>query len=132
MATEPLLLLFDIDGTLVTGAAEAHAQALHEALQAVHGVDARRVPIPIPPAGRTDPEISRAHAVVGSTANGLEIQDLGSLNGTWVNGERISGPARLVPGDVVKIGATRIQVVSVGDGEAASDWNPADALLEHR
>src|SRR5436309_11842526 len=60
MATEPLLLLFDIDGTLVTGAAEAHAQALHEALQAVHGVDARRVPIPIPPAGRTDPEIARA------------------------------------------------------------------------
>jgi class 3 adenylate cyclase len=67
-----------------------------------------------------DPEISRAHAVVGSTANGLEIQDLGSLNGTWVNGERISGPTLLVPGDVVKIGATRIQVVSVGDGEAAS------------
>src|SRR5437763_1045979 len=60
MASEPLLLLFDIDGTLVTGAAEAHAQALHEALRAVHGVDARRVPIPIPPAGRTDPEIARA------------------------------------------------------------------------
>lgn len=56
----PLLLLFDIDGTLVTGAAEAHAQALHEALRLVHGVDARRVSIPIPPAGRTDPEIARA------------------------------------------------------------------------
>src|SRR5437763_3781420 len=60
MASEPLLLLFDIDGTLLTGAAEAHAQALHEALRAVHAVDARRVPIPIPPAGRTDPEIARA------------------------------------------------------------------------
>src|SRR5437660_1327601 len=60
MAAEPLLLLFDIDGTLVSGAAEAHAQALHEALQAVHGVDARRVPIPIPPAGRTDPETAWA------------------------------------------------------------------------
>ena len=56
----PLLLLFDIDGTLVTGAAEAHAEALHEALRLVHGVDARRMSIPIPPAGRTDPEIARA------------------------------------------------------------------------
>jgi phosphoglycolate phosphatase len=56
----PLLLLFDIDGTLLTGAAEAHAQALHEALGLVHAVDARRVSIPISPAGRTDPEIARA------------------------------------------------------------------------
>jgi len=56
----PLLLLFDIDGTLLGGAATAHAQALHEALRIVHGVDARQVRIPIPPAGRTDPEIARA------------------------------------------------------------------------
>ena len=60
MSPAQLLLLFDIDGTLVSGAAEAHAQALHEALQAVHGVDARRVGMPIAPAGRTDPEIARA------------------------------------------------------------------------
>jgi phosphoglycolate phosphatase-like HAD superfamily hydrolase len=56
----PLLLLFDIDGTLLGGAATAHAQALHEALRTVHGVDARRVKIPIDPSGRTDPEIARA------------------------------------------------------------------------
>ncbi len=55
-----MLLLFDIDGTLVSGATEAHAEALHEALRAVHGVDARRVRMPIAPAGRTDPEIARA------------------------------------------------------------------------
>jgi class 3 adenylate cyclase len=61
-----------------------------------------------------DPEMSRAHAVVGPTADGLEIQDLGSLNGTWVNGERISGSLRLERGDVIKIGATRIEVLSVG------------------
>ena len=55
-----MLLLFDIDGTLVSGATEAHAESLHQALVAVHGVDARRTPIPISPAGRTDPEIARA------------------------------------------------------------------------
>jgi class 3 adenylate cyclase len=62
-----------------------------------------------------DPEVSRAHAVIGPTADGLEIQDLGSLNGTWVNGERIRGSARLAPGDVVKIGTTRIEVLSIAE-----------------
>ena len=62
-----------------------------------------------------DPEISRAHAVLGPTGEGLEIKDLGSLNGTWVNGERISGPTMLAAGDVVRIGTTRIEVLSAGD-----------------
>jgi len=56
-----VLLLFDIDGTLVSGATDAHRDAMHEALRAVHGVDATRVMRrPLAPAGRTDPEIARA------------------------------------------------------------------------
>ena len=55
-----MLLLFDIDGTLVSGAAAAHAEALHEALHAVHGIETHSVPMPVSPAGRTDPEIARA------------------------------------------------------------------------
>ncbi len=74
MASQPLLLLFDIDGTLVTGAADAHAQALHEALHAVHGVDARRMPIPIAPAGRTDPEIARA-LLLGAGVSATQIDE---------------------------------------------------------
>jgi class 3 adenylate cyclase len=66
-----------------------------------------------------DPEISRAHAVVSPTAQGLEVQDLGSLNGTWVNGERISGVTPLARGDVIKIGATRIEVRGVGGAVVA-------------
>ena len=58
--------------------------------------------------------ISRAHAVLDPTVEGLEIQDLGSLNGTWVNGQRITAPTLLVAGDIVKIGATRFEVVSAG------------------
>lgn len=61
-----------------------------------------------------DPEISRAHAVIAQTPDGLEVRDLSSLNGTWVNGERIGGPTSLVPGDVVKIGKTRIEVLAAG------------------
>ncbi len=55
-----LLLLFDIDGTLVSGATDAHRAAIHEALKAVHSVDAGKAGRrPLVPAGRTDPEIAR-------------------------------------------------------------------------
>jgi phosphoglycolate phosphatase len=55
-----MLLLFDIDGTLVLGATDAHRDALHAALLEVHGVNARGRRSPVAPAGRTDAEIARA------------------------------------------------------------------------
>lgn len=64
-----LLILFDIDGTLVAGATEAHAAALHAALREVHGLGAveRARTLGIDPRGRTDGEIARlillAHGV---------------------------------------------------------------------
>jgi pSer/pThr/pTyr-binding forkhead associated (FHA) protein len=59
-----------------------------------------------------DPEASRRHAVVRPAAGGLEIEDLGSSNGTFVNDARISGPTRLAAGDRIRIGASSIQVES--------------------
>jgi phosphoglycolate phosphatase-like HAD superfamily hydrolase len=56
---EPALLLFDVDGTLLAGAARAHAQALWAALHDVHGIDPARVRSAVSPAGRTDGEIAR-------------------------------------------------------------------------
>jgi phosphoglycolate phosphatase-like HAD superfamily hydrolase len=55
----PLLLLFDIDGTLVWRASEAHAAALHAAISEVHGIDVSAGRPRISPAGRTDGEIAR-------------------------------------------------------------------------
>jgi phosphoglycolate phosphatase-like HAD superfamily hydrolase len=54
-----VLLLFDIDGTLLQNAADAHRDAIHEALRTVHGVrePVRRHSIEV--AGRTDAEIVR-------------------------------------------------------------------------
>ena len=54
-----MLLLFDIDGTLLGSAARAHSEALHAALQSVHGVDTASLTRPFSPAGRTDAEIAR-------------------------------------------------------------------------
>jgi phosphoglycolate phosphatase len=55
-----VLVLFDIDGTLLGAATQAHRDAMHQALQEVHAVDVRHRADPLAPAGRTDPEIMRA------------------------------------------------------------------------
>jgi phosphoglycolate phosphatase len=55
-----VLLLFDIDGTLLTGAAEAHRDAIFAALRSVHGIDPAAVRNGVPTAGRTDGEIARS------------------------------------------------------------------------
>jgi phosphoglycolate phosphatase-like HAD superfamily hydrolase len=55
-----VLLLFDIDGTLLQQASREHAVAIHQAIEDVHGVDVRRTTVPGPEmAGRTDGEIAR-------------------------------------------------------------------------
>jgi len=54
-----LLALFDIDGTLLAGATDAHRDALNEALLAAHGVRAESLSRGVRPAGRTDDEIAR-------------------------------------------------------------------------
>ena len=52
-----------------------------------------------------DPEVSRRHALVTATA-GPAVEDLGSRNGTWLNGQRITGAHRLRSGDELRFGNT--------------------------
>jgi predicted component of type VI protein secretion system len=56
-----------------------------------------------------DPEVSRSHAVVRLVGTEIEIEDLGSSNGTWVNGRRISEATRLADGDEVVVGQTYLR-----------------------
>jgi len=53
-----------------------------------------------------DPQISRRHASLTWDGRQFIIQDLGSANGTFVNGVRLSGPRALQPGDVIGLGPT--------------------------
>jgi phosphoglycolate phosphatase-like HAD superfamily hydrolase len=55
-----VLLLFDIDGTLLRGATAEHREAIREAVRLVHGVDVPLTGGSLTVAGRTDPEIARA------------------------------------------------------------------------
>ena len=51
-----------------------------------------------------DPEVSRRHARLVHDERGVIVEDLGSTNGTRINGERITGPSPLRDGDVVSFG----------------------------
>lgn len=51
-----------------------------------------------------DPEVSRRHARLFFTGSTYAIEDLGSTNGTFVHGQRLSGPFLLSPGDWITLG----------------------------
>jgi pSer/pThr/pTyr-binding forkhead associated (FHA) protein len=55
-----------------------------------------------------DPTASHLHAILEPFAAGWCVTDLGSSNGTWVNGERIWASRRLRHGDEIRIGRTRL------------------------
>jgi len=48
--------------------------------------------------------VSRRHAKISSTEAEVYIQDMGSTNGTFVNGERIKVPVPIAAGDTVRFG----------------------------
>ncbi len=57
-----------------------------------------------------DAYVSDEHAEVVAVGDGWQIRDLGSTNGTFLNGAKVIQPAALSAGDQVRIGKTRIEV----------------------
>jgi FHA domain-containing protein len=53
---------------------------------------------------------SAQHARFESRRDGLWVEDIGSTNGTFVNGARVTTPRRLSQGDVVRVGQTDFRV----------------------
>ncbi len=52
----------------------------------------------------SDDSVSRAHAELRRHGEVWLLRDLGSMNGTWINGHRLVGEAPVRPGDVVAFG----------------------------
>ena len=60
-----------------------------------------------------DEEMSGRHAIVRRHANRLQVEDLGSTNGTFVDGARIAEPTLLGGGAEIKVGTTVLVVEGV-------------------
>lgn len=58
-----------------------------------------------------DEFVSSSHARITPTADGHAVEDLGSTNGTRVNGQPATRPLPVGAGDVIEIGANRLEVV---------------------
>jgi predicted component of type VI protein secretion system len=67
-----------------------------------------------------DAEVSRRHARMVQQGTVYTIEDLGSTNGTFINGQRLTGPYTLRAGEVVTFGEhiTLVYEVAVVDAEA--------------
>ena len=55
--------------------------------------------------------ISRKHCVIRQTNGHVVIQDLGSRNGTVVNGEEITEPYQASSGDILRVGKLQFEIV---------------------
>jgi sigma-B regulation protein RsbU (phosphoserine phosphatase) len=60
----------------------------------------------------SDPFASRLHAEIRRENEQVMLVDNGSANGTFVNGQRVTGSLRLNVGDIVRIGETEIEYTS--------------------
>ncbi len=67
-----------------------------------------------------DAEISRRHARLTFQGGKYVIEDLGSTNGTFVNGQRLAGPRVLKAGEVVSFGEQIVLVFEVTNFDAAA------------
>jgi pSer/pThr/pTyr-binding forkhead associated (FHA) protein len=70
----------------------------------------------------SDPAVSRRHARLWVNPTQIVIEDLGSQNGVYVNGERIQGARALRAGDIVRICTHELQLIDVAD-EITPDAN---------
>lgn len=69
-----------------------------------------------------DPLVSRRHARVTASGPGAVVEDLGSRNGTFVNGQQLHGPTALHPGDTLQVGTTMLKLqtdAAAGSGATA-------------
>jgi pSer/pThr/pTyr-binding forkhead associated (FHA) protein len=56
-----------------------------------------------------DPNVSRTHAEIRPRGGSWVLSDLGSTNGSRLNGRRLDGPEVLKPGDEIELGTSQIR-----------------------
>jgi predicted component of type VI protein secretion system len=76
-------------------------------------------------------EVSRQHCEVTVGPAGVWVEDLGSRNGTFVNGDRVEGRRQVVDGDILRVGSLELKVscsepTRGGSEDDVSRWLMAD------
>lgn len=77
-----------------------------------------------------DPTVSRRHARLRPAGERLEVEDLGSRNGCWVDGQRLSAPAMLVPGQRLRLGDVELLVERIPEADAIAVIGAVEAEAE--
>jgi two-component system, NtrC family, response regulator AtoC len=126
--------------TLATEHSGAPTAAPVRRYLAVFGAESSSV-VPLPEAGElvigrgdeaglrlADGKISRKHAKLAMAREHVVLTDLESQNGTFVNGERLSGSRLLVSGDLIDIGKSAIVFHSQHEAPSASASTSFEAL----
>ncbi len=87
----------------------------------------------IGPSGHADARLSRRHARVFVKADGqMWVEDLGSTNGTFVNGKRIRKSQKVRLGDEVTVGRTTLEVVASAGGDLTIQESQPIARVRRR
>ena len=104
-----------VDGTHHDRAAASdwwlHSDNLHVRLNAGENVVGREPPVEV---WIDSGGVSRRHARVVVEGPTVTVEDLGSKNGTWVNGRQVTGQVRVGDGDDVRFGAVSMRLRSAG------------------
>jgi pSer/pThr/pTyr-binding forkhead associated (FHA) protein len=77
----------------------------------------------------SDNQVSRHHARLSDVGDGYAVEDLGSSNGTFINGTEIYGLTRFDPGDELLIGGSVIHMAQEQAGPALSAVRPVPPAL---
>ena len=72
-----------------------------------------------------DPSVSRTHVLLEQLGGAWFVEDLGSRNGTYLNGQRITGRRVVRPGDEIRLGVARVVLRGVVSG-----GGPATSLVD--
>ena len=82
-----------------------------------------------------DPTASGLHAVLERFAAGWCVTDLGSSNGTWLNGARVWSAQRVRHGDEIRVGQTRLifrDLQSAGGAQTEAEDAPPSLTVRER
>lgn len=78
----------------------------------------------------SDMSVSRRHAVLEKSQGGWKVRDLGSSNGTYINGMRVDAPLLARYGDSILIGDFRLVLLDDNDGDTSAPTTLTNSELD--